>query len=124
MTEQSRYDEYLQLLDFRDVSPLEAERIAEKCFMAQAWVVRDLAAAEYKDILQKDALDVLEAEIMLTVPAECKNTETRAAWVVTRPTRKAEFEKHAVTKVKVEHLKRLLKLFEKASDYYGRKSQR
>jgi hypothetical protein len=124
MSDCSKYEEYLQLLDFRDVGPLEAERIAEKCFQAQSWLVRDLATAEYKELLVGDSLDTVKSELMTTVPSEFTNVETRKAWVNTRPSRKEAFEKYAKAKTSAEYLKRLLRLFENAQNYYGRKAQR
>jgi len=124
MSVASKYDEYLQLLDFRDTSPLEAEKIAEKCFHAQAWLVKDIAAAEYKELLLDDSKDIAKAELMITVPSEYTNADTRNAWVTTRPSRREAFEKHAQSKISVEYLKRLLKLFESAQYYYSGKAKR
>lgn len=124
MSDYSKYDEYLSLLDFRDVNPVEAEKIAEKCFHAQAWIVKDLAAAEYKELLLGDAEEVSQSEQMLIVPSEYKNAESRKAWVVTRPERKEAFQKFIKAKTSVQFLVRLLRLFENASNYYGRKAGR
>lgn len=120
----SRYDEYLRLLDFRDVGPLEAERIAEKCFHAQAWLVKDIATAELKELLMSDADEVTKAELMITVPSEYTNADTRKAWVTTRPNRKESTEKYIKAKGQLEYLKRLLKLFENAQFYYAGKARR
>lgn len=120
----SKYDEYLQLLDFRDVSPLEAEKIAEKCFSAQAWLVKDIASAEYKELLLGDSKDMAEGELMISVPSEYTNADTRRAWVTTRPARRESFEKYAQSKASVEYLKRLLKLFDSAQYYYAGKAKR
>jgi galactose-1-phosphate uridylyltransferase len=120
----SRYDEYLRLLDFHDVTPLEAERIAEKCFHAQAWLVKDIAAAELKELLVGDADEVVKAELMITVPSEYTNADTRKAWVTTRQSRKEATEKYIKAKAQLEYLKRLLKLFDSAQFYFAGKARR
>ena len=120
----SKYDPYLLMLEFHDVSPLEAERLAEKCFHAQSWIVKDLASAEYKELLLGDNKDVVEAELLLTVPSEYTNAASREAWVTTRQPRKDVQEKYIKSKTSVEYLKRLLRLFEQASHYYGNKAKR
>lgn len=120
----SKYEPYLSMLEFHDVNPLEAERLAEKCFHAQSWLVKDLASAEYKELLVGDNEEVVKAELLLTVPSEFTNAPSREAWVVTRPARKEISEKYMRAKTSVEYLKRLLKLFENAQNYYGRKAQR
>lgn len=124
MSDHSKYEPYLQLLDFRDVTPLDAERIAEKCFHAQAWLVKDIATAEYKELIYDDARDIAEGELMISVPSEFTNADTRKAWVTTRPTRKESFDKYAKAKTSVEYLKRLLRLFEQAQYYYAGKARR
>jgi len=124
MQQHSKYDQYLLLLEFRDVNPVEAEKIAEKCFHAQSWLVKDLADAEYKELILTDNVDMVESELMVTVPTEYKNAETRKAFVHTRPTRREAYERHAGAKVSVDYLKRLLKLFEGAQIYYANKAKR
>lgn len=124
MSDYSKYDSYLQLLEFRDVPPLEAEKLAEKCFHAQAWLVKDLAVSEYKELLLGDNVEMVKSELMVTVPSEFTNAETRKAWVYTRPTRRESFEKHAKSKASVDYLRRLLKLFESAQYYYAGKAKR
>lgn len=124
MQQYGKYDQYLLLLDFRDVNPVEAEKIAEKCFMAQAWLVKDLADAEYKHLLLEDNVEMVSSELMITVPSDYKNAESRKAFVHTRPTRREAYERHAQAKVSVEYLKRLLKLFDGAQQYYGAKAKR
>jgi hypothetical protein len=120
----SKYEEYLQLLDFRDVNPVEAERIAEKCFHAQALLVRDIATAEFKELMVGDNVDIVKSELLLIVPSEFTNAETRKAWVTCQANRKTVSEKHHKTKVAADYLRRLLKLFENAQYYYAGKARR
>jgi hypothetical protein len=119
-----KYEPYLALLDFRDVTPLEAERTAEKCFHAQALIVRDLAMYEYKELVTVDAAETIEAELLTTVPSEFKNAETRKAWVQTRPGRKEASDKANKAIVATKYLVRLLRLFEQAANLYGQKARR
>jgi hypothetical protein len=119
-----KYDPYLALLEFKDVSPLEAERIAEKCFHAQSWIVKDLSDAEYKELLLSDNNSIVESELLLTTPDNLTNAPARQAWVVTRPARKEIYERYAKSKVNTEYLKRLFRLFESAQIYYGNKARR
>lgn len=119
-----KYEPYLALLDFRDMSPLEAERTAEKCFNAQALIVRDLAIAEYKELVMADAAETAKSELLITVPSEFKNADSRKAWVQTRPARREAADKADKAVVAANYLKRLLRLFEQAANVYAQKARR
>ena len=120
-----KYEPFLALLDFGlNISQVEAEQKAEKCFMAQAMLVRDLHSAEYGELLLGDDAEMTSSELMLQSPADLKNAPSREAWVFTRPVRREKFEKYAAAKVKAEQLKRMLKLFEQAQYYFGNRAKR
>lgn len=120
-----KYEPFLLLLDLeRDISPLEAERKAEKCFYVQAMILRDLHAVELKEILLADDTEQVKSELMISVPSEYTNAETRKAWVHSRPRRRSSAERHAASKVDVDFLRRALKLFEGAQIHFSAKAKR
>lgn len=113
------------MLEFAtDISPIEAERRAEKCFHAQSWLVRDLHDAEYANLLLGDNVEMKKAELLQNVPHNYTNEPSRKAWVHTRPERREVAEKHMRSSADVDHLKRLLKLFDGAGFYYQQKARR
>jgi len=121
----SRYDPYLAILEFAtDISPIEAERRAEKCFHAQSLLVRELHTAEYAELLVGDNVEMVKSELILRTPQDYKNAESRKAWVHTRPERKEIYEKYARSKADLDHLRRLLKLFEGGCFYFSQKAKR
>lgn len=120
-----KYEPFLMLLDLeRDIGPLEAERKAEKCFYVQAMILRDLHSVELKEILLADDTEQVKSELMVSVPSEYTNAETRKAWVHSRPRRRTATERHAASKVDVDFLRRALKLFENAQIHFSAKAKR
>jgi hypothetical protein len=120
-----KYEPYLSLLEFdKDMSPLECDRRAEKCFFAQSLVLRDLHKSEYKNILRDDDLDTVKSELMLTVPSTFTNADSRKAWVHSRPSKRVAVEKLAESQIDVDFLKRALRLFENAQLYFANKAKR
>ena len=121
----NEYEPYLAMLDFSaDIGPIEAERRAEKCFMVQSWLIKDLHEAEYGEIIFNDNVEMEESSLLLQGPEEISNAPARKAWVHTRPKRRDVFEKYANAKANVERLKRMLKLFDQAQIYFAQKAKR
>lgn len=125
MRDAAAYEPYLAMLEFgQDVTMIEAEKRAEKCFHVQAWIVRDLVTAEYKELLTGDDIEMTKSELMLQVPSAMSNADSRKAWIYTQPSRRDKVEKAAKATAHAQYLKRLLKLFESAQFYYAAKAKR
>lgn len=125
MRDFSQYEPFLAMLEFgTDISPIEAEKRAEKCFHVQSWIIRDLHKAEYAELIVGDNVEMVKSELLLQVPATFTNDASRKAWVQTRPARREVFEKYATSKADLDQLRRMLRLFEGAQIYYGAKARR
>ena len=120
-----KYEQFVFLLEFsKDLNPIEAEKRAEKCFHVQALIAKDLHKAEYKEIVHADAVDVVKSELMLTVPSDFTNADSRKAWVHSRVQKKDAVSVSAQSKNDADYLRRLFKLYENASFYYAQKARR
>lgn len=115
------YEEFLNLLDGDDVSPIESSRRASRFLVAMSFVAHDLVSAEYKTALADDAHDNEKAELLITSPDSLKNAAMREAHVIRAQTRKEKYDIYIKYKTQQDYLKRLFSIFQEAHQFFRQK---